>query len=235
MRIVIDTHVLVSSFFGGNPGAVVRLWRNGHLMLCLSQPIVEEYGEVLGRLGVDPGDIAELLGLLARGHHCLFACRAPDLRVVAEDPDDDRFIECAVALGATHIVTGDKALLAVGRYFDVAILTPRQLVDLPEVRGWLELPDLLQMGAAPCGARARRRSRSTRTSAAPAPSQGTDPILSPEDPKRRRPATASLPNAAFGRPRVILAPKPAVPGTRTPGRPGGPGPFINRNRPGVGT
>ncbi len=137
MRIVVDTNVLVSSFFGGPPAEVLRLWRDGHIVLCISQPIVEEYGEVLGRLGIDRDDIAELLGLFARGSHCLFAGRTPDLAVVGKDPDDDMFIECAVALNASHIVSGDKALLAVARYFDVVILSPRQFVDLPQVRGWL--------------------------------------------------------------------------------------------------
>jgi hypothetical protein len=134
MRVVIDTNVLVSSFFGGTPGEVLRLWRDGRITLCLSQPIIEEYGEVLARLDVEESAIAELMGLFARGRHCLFAADTPDLAVVAADPDDDIFIECAVALRATRIVTGDKALLAVGRYFDVVILNPRQFLESPEIR-----------------------------------------------------------------------------------------------------
>lgn len=43
------------------------------------------------------------------------------------------FIECAVALNASHIVSGEKALLRVARYFDVVILSPHQYVDLPQV------------------------------------------------------------------------------------------------------
>lgn len=38
MRVVIDTNVLVSSFFGGAPGEVLSLWRDGRITLCLSQP-----------------------------------------------------------------------------------------------------------------------------------------------------------------------------------------------------
>jgi len=38
------------------------------------------------------------------------------LNVIAEDPDDDKIIECAVASGSDVIVTGDKDLLRRGEY-----------------------------------------------------------------------------------------------------------------------
>ena len=53
MRVVLDTNVFVSSFFGGNPRAVIDLWKTGSLTLCLSQDILDEYIEVLRRLGLD--------------------------------------------------------------------------------------------------------------------------------------------------------------------------------------
>ena len=45
------------------------------------------------------------------------------LRVVAADPDDDNFIKCAMAAGATVIVSGDHHLLDLGKYGDIQILT----------------------------------------------------------------------------------------------------------------
>ena len=38
-------------------------------------------------------------------------------------PDDDKFIECAAAAGATVIVSGDHHLLDLGKYGDIQILT----------------------------------------------------------------------------------------------------------------
>jgi putative PIN family toxin of toxin-antitoxin system len=43
---------------------------------------------------------------------------------VADDPDDDRVIECAVEAKAQAIVSGDNDLLRLGAYNNVAILTP---------------------------------------------------------------------------------------------------------------
>ncbi len=131
IRVVLDTNVFVSSFFGGNPRRIVELWKSGSITLCLSKPIVEEYVEVLRRLGLqDEQEIAELLGLFGRGFHVLFTSRTPTLRVVKSDPGDDKFIECAVALKADFVVTGDKALKAVGAYMNVKIVSPKAFLDL---------------------------------------------------------------------------------------------------------
>lgn len=42
---------------------------------------------------------------------------------VSRDPDDDKFISCAVDAKALYVVSGDKDLLEVGRYRFVEILT----------------------------------------------------------------------------------------------------------------
>ncbi len=129
MRVVIDTNVLVSSFFGGNPRRIIDLWKLGSIVLCLSPGILEEYVAVLERLEVDRADIEALLALFVAGPHVLFTARTPSLAVVADDPADDKFIECAVALKAEAIVTGDKALAAVRDYMGIQVCTPKQFLE----------------------------------------------------------------------------------------------------------
>ena len=130
MRVVVDTTVFISSFFGGNPRAVIDLWKTGRLTLCLSQDILDEYIEVLRRLGLDSTpELDELLELFAAGSHILFTIKTPEVRVVS-DPDDDRFIACAMALKAAYIVTGDKALLDVRHYEGIQVVTPRAFLDM---------------------------------------------------------------------------------------------------------
>jgi putative PIN family toxin of toxin-antitoxin system len=125
MRVVIDTNVFVSSFFGGNPRKIVDLWKSGALTLCLSREILEEYVEVLGRMGLqDDPALKELLDLFSRAPNIVFTSRTPDVHAVPDDPDDDKFIACAMALQAEVVVTGDKELEAVGFYSDIRISTP---------------------------------------------------------------------------------------------------------------
>ncbi len=129
MKAVVDTNVFVSSFFGGNPRKVIDLWKTGELTLCLSASIVDEYTAVLRRLGLEGQDeLGELLDLFAGGINLLFTAQTPKLAVVAADPGDDKFIECAVALKADMIVTGDRALRKVGSYMGIRILSPQELV-----------------------------------------------------------------------------------------------------------
>ncbi len=129
MKVVIDTNIFVSSFFGGNPRRIIDLWKTEKITLCLSKEILDEYIEVLQRLWLqDEDELGELLSLFRRGFNLLFTTKTPKVKVVKNDPDDDKFIECALALKAEVIVTGDKAIEAVGEYMGIKILTPRQFL-----------------------------------------------------------------------------------------------------------
>lgn len=128
MRVVIDTNVFVSSFFGGNPRKIIDLWKRGQVTLCLSGAVLDEYLEVLRRFALPEGDLESLLSLFAKGVHILFTTKVPSLRVVKQDPDDDKFVACAVALNAEAVITGDRALRAVGRYQEITIVTPEQFL-----------------------------------------------------------------------------------------------------------
>lgn len=130
MRVVIDTNVFVSSFFGGNPGKIIDLWKNGKITLCLSNAILDEYIDVLGRIGLnEENELEELLSLFSRGFNILFTTKTPKLKVVRGDPDDDKFIECAVALKAGTVISGDKDVLTVKEYMGIRILTPQQFLE----------------------------------------------------------------------------------------------------------
>ena len=129
MRVVVDTNIFVSSFFGGNPRKIIDLWKKGEISLCLSKDILDEYVDVLERIGLeDEREIEELLSLFAKGINIIFTTKTPKIKVVKEDPDDDKFIECAIALKAEVIITGDKALKAIKEYLGIKILTPQQFL-----------------------------------------------------------------------------------------------------------
>ena len=135
MKVVEDTDVFVSSFFGGNPRRIIDLWKTGDIQLCVSAPIVEEYVAVLNRLGLQgEHELKALLTLFAQGHYILFAAKTPTLSIVEKDSNDNKFIECAVALHADGIISGDKAVTAIKEYMGIKIFTSRQFLLHPQTR-----------------------------------------------------------------------------------------------------
>jgi len=128
-KVVIDTNVFISSFFGGIPRKIIDLWKDGRITLCLSQEIVEEYIEVLSRLGVDDDEIRKLTKLFAENYHSIFTAKTPKLSIVKDDPDDNKFIECAVALDCKIIISGDNHLKSIKKYISIDILSPREFID----------------------------------------------------------------------------------------------------------
>lgn len=135
IRVVIDTNVFVSSFFGGNPRKIIDLWKNGSIVLCLSQEIIEEYLAVLNRLGLDnTKEISNLTRLFAEGYNSIFSAKTSKLEVVKEDVEDNKFLECAVALNSKIIVSGDKHLTSIRKYIDIVIMSPREFIECHNFR-----------------------------------------------------------------------------------------------------
>jgi putative PIN family toxin of toxin-antitoxin system len=130
MKVAIDTNIFVSSFFGGKPKKIIDLWKTGMLTLCLSNDILDEYVQVLQRLGLENEiELEELLGFFAKGINILFTKKKPNLRLIKDDPGDDKFVECAVALEAEYIITGDRALKVLEEYQGIKILSAHDFLD----------------------------------------------------------------------------------------------------------
>ena len=133
IRIVIDTNVFVSSFFGGNPKKVIDLWKDGKIVWCLSNEIVDEYVAVLRRMGLqNEKELQELLKIFAEGHNIAFTMETPHLEIIKDDPADNKFLECAVALDAEYIVSRDKHLKRIKRYLHIAITSPKEFLGTME-------------------------------------------------------------------------------------------------------
>ena len=130
MKIVLDTNVFVSGvFFSGPPYQILKAWRDGKVQLVISQEILEEYQRVGETLtyqfpGVDLGPILELLTVKAE------LTQVPSLPgPVYDDPDDDKFLACALASNSEVIISGDKHLLKVSGYCGINVLRPRKFLD----------------------------------------------------------------------------------------------------------
>jgi putative PIN family toxin of toxin-antitoxin system len=109
IRAVIDTNVLLSALISsaGNEALLILAINQGLVAPCLSAEILQEYSGVLlrPRFGFPVEEVDALLDLLRRSGKLLSP--APVGRT-SPDPDDDKFIACAMAGNADFLVTGNK-------------------------------------------------------------------------------------------------------------------------------
>ena len=130
MKVILDTNVLVSGiFFSGVPSEILTAWRDGKMELIVSPEILEEYRRVGEEMeNRFPGvEVAPFLELLA--FEATMVAAKPLAEAVCTDPDDDKFLACAIASKAKVICSGDKALLKTTGYRGIEVLTPRLFAD----------------------------------------------------------------------------------------------------------
>lgn len=112
MRVVLDTNVFISGvFFSGPPHQILKAWRDGEVQVVVSAQILDEYqrvGHTLGEWFADV-DIAPILELLAVEAEMVSSSTLS--HPVCEDPDDDKFLACALTSGTKFVISGDKQLL----------------------------------------------------------------------------------------------------------------------------
>lgn len=131
-RVVLDTNVYISALmFGGLPGSLLDLAFLRSFTLLISSQLLEEVDEKLReKFRVSAEDAALVRARLVK--LAMVVEPRETLRVIAEDPDDDRVLECAVAGRADLIISGDRHLLKLAKYQDISILTVRQFLDSTE-------------------------------------------------------------------------------------------------------
>ena len=125
MKVVLDTNVLVSGVFWAGPASrVLELWAKDSIEVVASPEILAEYTRLLAELErATPSGLADAWTVFIAQHATVIhlAGRQPRL---CRDPDDDKFLHCALSAGAQCVISGDKDLLSMGRMADIEILTP---------------------------------------------------------------------------------------------------------------
>jgi len=117
-----DTNIYVSALiFGGIPRQFLIAARERKFQLDISSPIIAEIQRILvTKFSWTP----EILQTEMRRLSEITTLASPTRTITAvpRDPDDDKFIECAVAAGSNYIVSGDGDLLSLGRFEGIQIV-----------------------------------------------------------------------------------------------------------------
>jgi putative PIN family toxin of toxin-antitoxin system len=127
MRIVVDTNVLISGMhWGGIPAEIIRAWTRDRFKVVCSVQIIQEYSEVLHRInpGMTITESDKMLAFLISQSEIV----QPNhwFKIILEDPEDDKFIDCAFQGQANIIISGDKHLLQLEKFGPIRILSPSE-------------------------------------------------------------------------------------------------------------
>lgn len=124
MRIVIDTNVFISAiFFGGMPLKVLQTVISKENEAYISPSIWDEYNDVIDRMTKKyPSRLkTQLINELFKTLRLVI----PKTEIsICRDPDDDKFIECAIEADCIYIVSGDNDLISLGEVGGIRICTP---------------------------------------------------------------------------------------------------------------
>ncbi len=133
MRVVLDTNVLISgTFWTGDSFRIVQLIDKGELTLILSKEILDEYDyilhsdEITEKKAYKPECVASILKQVQLAN---FIEPIEKLKVVENDPDDDKFIEAAIAGNADYIISQDNHLLKLKEFRGIKIVTPAEFLN----------------------------------------------------------------------------------------------------------
>lgn len=137
MKIVLDNNVFISGIFWKGPShKIIALAEENKIEIFVTSEIFNELIDVLQREKFKPfleegkTTIEELsikiLGLIK------FCMPNEKVKVIKEDPDDNKFLACAEACQASFVISGDGHLLKVKEFKGIPLIAPRKFLEICE-------------------------------------------------------------------------------------------------------
>lgn len=139
LRVVLDTNIIVSGLISkrGTPADILKAWRHREFVLLLSTEIILEiervldYPKIAKKYGLRPAKQKQVIALFKK--YAVLVEPADIKAPISSEPDDDKFLTCAVAGQADFVVSGDSDLLELKTYGGIEVVTGgRFLVALEE-------------------------------------------------------------------------------------------------------
>jgi len=128
-KVVIDTNIFVAGLLDSKSSSnfIIELFLQDKFTLLISPSILRELKEILtrrplARLANRP--VNEFLITLEKKAEKVSPTEK--VRVIKDDPQDNKFLECALTGEADFIVSGDHHLLNLGKFKGISILNSRQ-------------------------------------------------------------------------------------------------------------
>lgn len=106
-NLVVDTNSLIQIISPRSPyRPIYDSLIDGTYSLCVTTEILEEYEEILLRF-MRPHSARMIMDAIVGNPHTRRITSYYRFNLIASDPDDNKFVDCAIAANAKYIVTED--------------------------------------------------------------------------------------------------------------------------------
>ena len=130
-RIVLDTNCLLPSI--SRRSRYYPVWERficGEYDLCVTTEILAEYEEIVGRM-TSPVVARLVVEAILRSPNTLRIEASFRFGLITEDPDDNKFVDCAIVANAECVVTNDS-------HFDVLATIPFPRVKVVDLGTFID-------------------------------------------------------------------------------------------------
>ena len=127
IRVVLDTNVVISALLkeGSAPALILSLVLGGQIQLCVTEEIFAEYTGVLSREKFQDLDQASVKKvLLSIKRKSIWVSPSTKIDVIKIDPEDNKFLECALEAKAQCLITGNRKHFPMAHYDKTRIMSP---------------------------------------------------------------------------------------------------------------
>lgn len=136
MRVVLDTNILLVSISSRSLYHLIfKSFVERKYELCITTDILNEYAEIISKYSGEK--LANLaLEVIDNAENTVFITRYFAFNLIFADPDDNKFVDCAIASNADFIVTNDK-------HFDVLKELPYPHLNVIAINEFIDILESL--------------------------------------------------------------------------------------------
>jgi putative PIN family toxin of toxin-antitoxin system len=135
MKVVLDTNCLVVCLpVSSRYYCLWEAFRAMQITLCYTTDIIDEYCEILFRF-YHRRFVDDVINELLFSRNVIKINSYYRWNLIAADPDDNKFVDCAINAGADYLVTND-------RHFDVLksiVFPPIKVIDIETFKSIIQI------------------------------------------------------------------------------------------------
>ncbi len=136
IRAVLDTNLFISGLFAstGTVATLQQLWISGAFELSVSEEILHEIKETLHKpylqkeLSLRPQEVDEILDVI-REKAFVVTQDLYKINKITADPDDNKFLGCALEAKAQYVISGDNHLLSLKHFHGIQVIDAATFVQ----------------------------------------------------------------------------------------------------------